>query len=86
MVLLRTGASHLLGHLSVHHLRCSANIFGPAVVLWAPEGNVAFTTTGPRSSSGQALIAVFSLLLAILIRRGLALSATGIVRRSTPSW
>jgi hypothetical protein len=34
---------------------------------------------------GQALIAVFSLLLAILMRRGLALSAIGIVRRSTPS-
>ena len=36
--------------------------------------------------TGQALIAVFSSLLAILMRRGLAFSATGMVNRSTPSW
>ena len=34
--------------------------------------------------TGQALIAVFSSLLAILMRRGLAFSATGITRLSTP--
>ena len=36
--------------------------------------------------TGQALIAVFSSLLAILMRRGLAFSATGMANRSTPSW
>ena len=40
----------------------------------------------PRRSGDrrQALIAVFSSLLATLIRRGLALSATGMVNRNTP--
>ena len=36
--------------------------------------------------TGQALIAVFSSLLAILMRRGLAFSATGMANRSTPLW
>jgi hypothetical protein len=44
-----------------------------------------FTDHRAAAQSDQALIAVCSLLLAILIRRGLAFSATGIVRRSTPS-
>jgi hypothetical protein len=45
-----------------------------------------FPDASARRSSDQALIAVFSSLLAILIRRGLAFSATGIVNRNTPSW
>ena len=36
--------------------------------------------------TGQALIAVFSSLLAILMRCGLAFSATGMANRSTPLW
>jgi hypothetical protein len=40
----------------------------------------------PGRLPGQALIAVCSSLLAILMRRGLAFSATGMASRSTPLW
>jgi len=69
------GVSCLLVFTFRHHLRLLDNAFRarrPDVVL-VPV-------------TGQALIAVFSSLLAILMRRGLAFSATGMVNRSTPSW
>lgn len=39
-----------------------------------------------KAHAGQALMGFFSSLLAILMRRGLAFSATGMESRRTPLW